>query len=206
MSPNVEGRPRASESPSTSPESVETDGLPPDDIFHILQTNRRRDAIAYLLKNDSPVKMRDVAEFVAAKENGTTVAQLTSAQRQRVYIPLYQSHLPKLDREGIIEYNKSRGIVRPTDRLEIFRPYLEMSDDEFDRSARSGDRSARLRSEMAYYSAATAASVGLLIAAKIGFLALSGFLLGAIITLLFVTTVTVTSHARSRTPNRSADA
>lgn len=72
--------------------------------------------------------MGDLAEIVSAKEHDVTVAELTSTQRQRVYIPLYQKHLPKLDKKGIIEYNQSRGVVRPTDRLEIFRPYLEAAD------------------------------------------------------------------------------
>ena len=55
--------------------------------------------------------MHDIAEQVAAWENETTVQALTSDELQRADIPLYQSHLPKLDEEGAIEYNKNRGIV-----------------------------------------------------------------------------------------------
>uniref|UniRef100_A0A7D6GIT5 DUF7344 domain-containing protein n=2 Tax=Natrinema zhouii TaxID=1710539 RepID=A0A7D6GIT5_9EURY len=72
--------------------------------------------------------MGTLAEIVSAKEHETTVAELTSIQRQRVYVPLYQNYLPELDTKGFIEYNQSRGIVRPTDRLEVFRPYLEAAD------------------------------------------------------------------------------
>uniref|UniRef100_UPI003F7B2881 DUF7344 domain-containing protein n=1 Tax=Halomicrococcus sp. SG-WS-1 TaxID=3439057 RepID=UPI003F7B2881 len=85
--------------------------LPKDKIFHILQTQRRRDALRYLKANEGPVEMRALAEQVAAWENDTTVAALSSDERQRVYIALYQSHLPKLDEEGVIDYNQSRGIV-----------------------------------------------------------------------------------------------
>jgi len=107
---------RTSDTPSSDPQFDETAELSPDDIFHVLQTNRRREAIRYLLDEDELTKMRDVAEHVAAKEHETTVAQLTSAQRQRVYIPLYQSHLPKLDKKGIIEYDQPRGSCdRPID-------------------------------------------------------------------------------------------
>lgn len=72
--------------------------------------------------------MGDLVDVVSAKEHETTVAELTETQRQRVYIPLYQEHLPKLDTKGVIEYNRSRGIVRPTDQLEVFRPYIEAAD------------------------------------------------------------------------------
>ena len=98
-----------------------------DDAFHVLQNSRRRAVLRYLLEHDDTGRfvMRDVAEEVAAWEHDTTVQQLVSDERQRVYIALYQSHLPKLDDHGIIEYNQSRGVVEPTELLQVFEPYLE---------------------------------------------------------------------------------
>ncbi|GAB7017705.1 hypothetical protein JCM18750_05660 [Halostagnicola bangensis] len=116
----------APDDPSDDLQTKQSNALSSDTVFHILQTSRRRETIRYLLDTTGPVKMRDVAEHVAALEHETTVAKLDSTQRQRVYIPLYQSHLPTLDEEGIIDYNKTRGIIRPTDQLELFRPYLEI--------------------------------------------------------------------------------
>lgn len=85
--------------------------LSKDDIFHLLQNERRRLVLRYLRGTDEPVRMRDIAEQVAAWEHDTTVEELTSTQRQRVYIPLYQSHLSKLDEAGLIDYQQNRGIV-----------------------------------------------------------------------------------------------
>lgn len=99
------------------------DELPVDEIFHILQNERRRMVLEYLQGAEDSVRMRDVAEQVAAWENDTTVEKLSSDQRQRVYIPLYQSHLPKLDKAGIIDYQQNRGIVerRPlADQLDYY--------------------------------------------------------------------------------------
>ena len=104
--------------------------LEKDDIFHILQNQRRRDSLRYLKKADDTVRMRDLAEQVAAWEHDTTLQALTSDERQRVYIALYQSHLPKLDEEGIINYNQSRGIVERTERAAQLDPYLGDTDDE----------------------------------------------------------------------------
>ena len=72
--------------------------------------------------------MRDIAEQVAAWENETTIQALTSDERQRVYIPLYQSHLPKLDEEGIIEYNQSRGTVERTKLADQLDQYLTVDE------------------------------------------------------------------------------
>jgi hypothetical protein len=99
--------------------------LSTDDVFHILQTKRRRDVLRYLQGTDGPVRMRALAEQVAAWEHDTTVDALTSNERQRVYISLYQSHLPKLDEERIIRYDKDRGIVERTALAERFDPYID---------------------------------------------------------------------------------
>lgn len=197
--------------------------LSDDDIFHILQTNRRRDAIRYLLGKDDPVKMRDVAEYVAAKENDTTVAELTSTERQRVYIPLYQSHLPKLDKEGVIEYNKSRGIVHPTDQLELFRPYLELRGDDPSASDSEAD-GGLLGALRERYAVLTVASASLLVASAIGMsaaisavetslavavavgaIAVPGMLVGTVMTALLAITVGTNDDA-SFASSDSADA
>jgi hypothetical protein len=97
-----------------------------DDLFHLLQNGRRRAVLRYFAANpdQETYDMRTLAEEIAAWENGIPVAQLSSDQRQRVYIALYQSHLPKLDDYGVIEYNQPRGIVKPTPLTALFGPYL----------------------------------------------------------------------------------
>ena len=96
-----------------------------DDVFHILQNERRRNVLRYLQDVDDVIEMRDMAVQIAAWENDTTVQQLHSDQRQRVYIALYQSHLPKLDKLGLIEYNKPRGYVETRPRLDDVHAYLD---------------------------------------------------------------------------------
>lgn len=105
----------------------ESPGLSKDDTFHILQNPRRRAVLRYLLDRDQSrqCQMRDVAEAVAAWENDTTTRQLTSDERQRVYIALYQSHLPKLDSYGVIRYDQARGHVEPNPLIGVFEPFLD---------------------------------------------------------------------------------
>lgn len=111
------------------PDSAGTDArnnqrLSDDKIFHLLQNERRRAVIRYLRDVDGTVSMRDIAEQVAAWEHDTSIAALDSDERQRVYIPLYQNHLPKLDEEGVIEYNQSRGTVERTSVADQLETYL----------------------------------------------------------------------------------
>lgn len=100
--------------------------LSKDELFHLLSNQRRRDTLQYLDDNNAPVNMRDIAEWIAAKENDTEISQLRSEERQRVYVALYQLHLPKLDARGVIEYNQSRGIVRRTALADYLDPYIDV--------------------------------------------------------------------------------
>lgn len=111
--------------------AVETDderlSIAKDDLYHLLQNSRRRAVLRYLAAypDHEAFEMRTVAEAIAAWENDIPVEQLSSDQRQRVYIALYQSHLPKLDEYGVIEYNQPRGVIEPTALTALVEPYLE---------------------------------------------------------------------------------
>lgn len=110
--------------PPEEPEDTPRD-LSNDDLFHLLSNQRRRYVLHYLTECESPVEMRKLTDQVAAWEHETTVEALNSTQRQRVYIPLYQNHLPKLAAHDIITYNQSRGYVEAKPRLSQLLPYLD---------------------------------------------------------------------------------
>ncbi|GGK75044.1 DUF7344 domain-containing protein [Haloarcula sebkhae] len=111
----------------SSAESTSGDELTRDDLFHVLQCRRRRLVLKYLHEHpgDEPADMSDIAEHIAALEHDTTVDSLRSKQRQRVYIALYQSHLPKMDDAGVINYNQDRGLVEATALADSFDGYLD---------------------------------------------------------------------------------
>ncbi|MXV64119.1 hypothetical protein GS429_19025 [Natronorubrum sp. JWXQ-INN-674] len=154
-----------------------------DEIFHLLQNERRRMVLRYLRGTDEPVRMRDVAEQVAAWEHDTTVEELTSTQRQRVYIPLYQSHLSKLDEAGIIEYQKNRGIVERRPLASRIDRYLNLDPEDESTDEQQSDPAWN-----DYYIGATVVCYAVLIGAvmELPFTSfLSGIGLSALILFLF---------------------
>lgn len=98
--------------------------LPPEDVFEILSNKRRRKVLYYLRKRGEPVEMKELAEQIAAIENEVSVDELTNQERQRVYVSLYQTHLPKMGDMGVIEYDMDNGIVRLTDKSDTIDRYL----------------------------------------------------------------------------------
>lgn len=104
--------------------------LTKDELFHVLQNERRRRVLQYMFAHGNErYEMSDIAEQVSAWEHDTTVRKLSSDERQRVYIALYQTHLPKLDDVGFINYNQKRGIVEETPLINQTAPHLERVED-----------------------------------------------------------------------------
>lgn len=85
--------------------------LPKDLVFGMLSNERRRWALKYLAGNDNETTLSDLAEYIASIENDKPEAALTSDERKRVYVGLYQVHLPKMDDADIIDYNQARGTI-----------------------------------------------------------------------------------------------
>jgi len=98
--------------------------LTPDDVFEILSNHRRRMVLYYLREHGDSAGVKELAEAIAAMENEIPAEELTSQQRKRVYVSLYQTHLPKMADAQVIEYDKDEGTVRLTDRTSSIDQYL----------------------------------------------------------------------------------
>ncbi|ADQ69363.1 hypothetical protein C499_12365 [Halogeometricum borinquense DSM 11551] len=88
--------------------------LSKDELFRILSNSRRRYIIYYLHEAGDEMSLKQLAARIAAVENGTSVDEVTDEERQRVYISLYQTHLPKLEEAGIVSYDDEERIVALT--------------------------------------------------------------------------------------------
>jgi hypothetical protein len=99
-----------------------------DTVFSMLSNRRRRLAIYYLTGRDEPARVREMATQLAVWENGLPESKLNYQQRKRVYTSLHQTHLPKLDESGFVEYDRDRKTVALTPRAETLRTYLEPVD------------------------------------------------------------------------------
>lgn len=104
------------------------ESLPTNAIFEVLCNRRRRDIIELLVDRDGESTTGELAEQIAAMENDKPVAQINSTERKRVYVGLYQNHLPKMHDIGVIDYDKNRGTVRLTDAAGQLHPYLQDPD------------------------------------------------------------------------------
>lgn len=94
------------------------------EIHDVLRNERRRLVLERLTNNDGPASVRELAEHVAAMEIGEETAP--ENRLQSVYVSLHQTHLPKLDELGIIDYDTDNKSVSLTERASQVTVYLEV--------------------------------------------------------------------------------
>ncbi|WP_090614754.1 DUF7344 domain-containing protein [Natrinema salaciae] len=172
----------------------EDERLSKDVIFELLKNRRRREVLAYLLEADETVTLGELAEQIAAWENDTEVNALSSDQRKRVYVALYQTHLPKMDDAGIVEYDQDRGLISLSDNADLLMMYLDTDTHRQDRWDR-------------WYAALSAVGAALLGAAVLGVPMLSAIplaaLAGVVVAAFFCLS---TAHVvRNRSQERNVD-
>lgn len=98
-----------------------------DEVFDVLSNPRRRLILHYLKQQDDRrrIELREIVDQIAAWENDIPVEDVSGEQRNRVYTALRQSHLPKMDEAGVIEYDNLRGEVELTDGAREAQLYLD---------------------------------------------------------------------------------
>lgn len=123
----------AERDPPWSRRAADSDALALDTVFGLLQNERRRRVLTYLLTESSRCELGDLAEHLAARETDKPVELLTSAERKRTYVALYQCHVPRLDDAGVVDFD--RGTVTLRDGAVQLAPYLGLGDGDEGRRA-----------------------------------------------------------------------
>ncbi|MXV61093.1 hypothetical protein GS429_03265 [Natronorubrum sp. JWXQ-INN-674] len=95
------------------------------ELFDVFSNARRRLAVQYLKRKGGTCDLAPLVEQVAAWENDTAPDDVTRTQRRRVYISLYQTHLPMLEDHGIVDWDPDDHAIELLPSEEIFDPYLD---------------------------------------------------------------------------------
>ncbi|MFC6722015.1 hypothetical protein ACFQHN_31620 [Natrialbaceae archaeon GCM10025896] len=99
-------------------------------IFEILSADRRQEVLEYLHKNDGGADIGELAEHIASKECDCEISQLNSQQRKRTYVGLYQCHLPKMAKAGVVDYDDDHGHVSLNSRSGRLLKYIYYEEEE----------------------------------------------------------------------------
>jgi hypothetical protein len=116
---------------ATQTPAAEPAELPVDRVFELLKNQRRREVLRYLEDaEEETVSLSDLAEHIAAIENDTTVQAISSSERKRFYVGLYQCHLPKMDDMNVVVFDQNRGTISLGPNAEQLEEFLDIGDEE----------------------------------------------------------------------------
>jgi hypothetical protein len=122
---SVDGGSSGAEPSGTGTHDGPTPPLSKDTIFELLKNQRRRYVLQYLADDPGPVRLRDLAERIAAWENDKPMSALSSDERKRVYVGLYQCHLTKMDDASVVAFNQDRGLITLGEHAPLLYEYLD---------------------------------------------------------------------------------
>lgn len=165
--PDEESTQDSSDSGSESSDETVSEGV----VFDILRNERRRRVLKYLEEQDGHTTLGEMAEHLAAIENDKPRSQITSQERKRLYVGLYQCHLPRMDKAGSIDFDGDRGTIDTTEHTQSFLEYLPNDGSEEEPDTRW----------TRYYFTISAVGAGLLVLNAVGGVVGSQLLLGVVV-------------------------
>jgi DNA-binding transcriptional ArsR family regulator len=101
-----------------------------DQVFHILSNSRRRQVLSYLIDRGGSATKRGVSRHIAARENDVAADEVTPSMRKPVYIALHQTHIPRLEEEGLVRVNGQGTELTLTEDGRALGRYVEADGDD----------------------------------------------------------------------------
>lgn len=86
-------------------------GISEKTIIEAIRNQRRRYALYYLYTQYGSVDLDELVTQVAAWETCSPPEEVRSSQRRSVYTSLYQTHLPRLEKNGLVNFDRDRNRV-----------------------------------------------------------------------------------------------
>lgn len=81
------------------------------ELFDSLCNVRRLYILDYLSERGPTAELGTLVEHVAATEYEKDASAVSRSERRRVYVSLYQTHLPKLEEQGLVEWDRETNRI-----------------------------------------------------------------------------------------------
>lgn len=104
--------------------STRYDRVPETDVHELLRNQRRRNVIKRMKRSVGSTTLRELAVDIAELE--TSESPPPKGVRDSVYNSLHQTHLPKLDQHGVIEYDRDRKTITLTEEARALEAYMDV--------------------------------------------------------------------------------
>lgn len=97
--------------------------LAESEVFHILGNDRRRAIIQSLADRNGRVDVSDIATQIAETESDAN--SVPNNLYKSVYVSLQQTHLPRLEEDGVITYDSDKRTIAPGENFTDVITYVD---------------------------------------------------------------------------------
>ena len=104
---------------------IHTHEIEEHEIHDVLRNERRVRTLEYLREFGGTVALRELSEEIARRETGESPPPRNI--RESVYNSLHQTHLPKLDELGVVDYDRNRKLIRLLEPAAEVDLYMEVN-------------------------------------------------------------------------------
>ena len=98
-----------------------------DEVFTLLSNSRRRHAIQVLLEHER-IDHGELVDKVAEAEYGLPIEDISSDERHTIYVSMTQTHLDRLEDDGIISRDRDTGTIGLGPRADEIAEWLSHID------------------------------------------------------------------------------
>lgn len=95
-----------------------------DTVLDLCRDPHRRIVLAVLLEEQRSLTVNDLTKTILKYNHRTLVTEVPKEVLTKIQLSLYHVHIPKLEREGVIEYDRERQQIEPTERFDQLYPHL----------------------------------------------------------------------------------
>ncbi len=107
----------------TSLAETDESGLNETDIFDLMSNSRRLHALRVLFEHER-IDFGELVDRVAELEYGHHIDDISSDERHKTYVSLQQSHIGRLEKFGVVEYERDTGTITLGPNADVIAPWV----------------------------------------------------------------------------------
>ena len=100
------------------------DSIAFDTVLDLAGDRHRRIVLAVLANERRSLTVSDLAKAIVKHDHHVPVREMSKESLSEAHISLHHVHLPKIGASGLVDYDRERRLVEPTEQFEEAEPQL----------------------------------------------------------------------------------
>ena len=95
-----------------------------DTVLDLCRSRHRRCVLAVLDEERRPLTINDLTKTVVKYNHHMPITEVSAERQRQIRRRLHHEHIPKMETEGVVEFDPERRLVEPTAQFDELHPHL----------------------------------------------------------------------------------